>query len=64
VLRRVKRDHPNIEVIILTGQGSEAEKALARDLGAFAYLEKPIDIDQLSATMKEAYLHSRRVRGG
>jgi DNA-binding response OmpR family regulator len=55
VLRRMKREHPNVEVIILTGHGSEREEALARELGAFAYLEKPVDIDVLSQTMKEAY---------
>jgi CheY-like chemotaxis protein len=55
VLRRVKRDHPEIEVIILTGHGSEKEKRLAADLGAFAYLQKPVDIDVLAETMRAAY---------
>jgi two-component system, OmpR family, response regulator CpxR len=55
VLRRVKREHPETEVIILTGHGSEAEKQLAGELGAFAYLQKPVDIDVLSQTMKDAY---------
>jgi CheY-like chemotaxis protein/cytidylate kinase len=55
VLRRVKKKHPATEVIILTGHGSEKEEALAQELGAFAYLQKPIDIDVLSATMKDAY---------
>ena len=55
VLRRVKREHPNVEVIILTGHGTEREERLARELGAFAYLQKPVDIDVLSQTMKEAY---------
>jgi len=55
VLRRVKRDHPKIEVIILTGHGSEREERLARELGVFAYLQKPIDIDVLSQVMKDAY---------
>jgi len=55
VLRRMKREHPNVEVIILTGHGSEREETLARELGAFAYLEKPVNIDVLSQTMKEAY---------
>ncbi|MDI6775784.1 MAG: cytidylate kinase family protein [Syntrophales bacterium] len=55
VLRRVKREHPNVEVIILTGHGTEREEILARELGAFAYLKKPVDIDVLSQTMKEAY---------
>ena len=55
VLRRVKRKHPDTEVIILTGHGSDAEEALAAQLGAFAYLRKPVDIDILTDTMKRAY---------
>lgn len=55
VLKRVKQEHPCIEVIILTGHGSEREQALAEELGAFAYLHKPVDIDVLTDTMKEAY---------
>ncbi len=56
VLRRVKRDYPNIEVIILTGHGSDKEKEIASELGAFAYLQKPVNIDILAKTMKEANL--------
>ncbi len=55
VLRRVKRDHPRTEVIILTGHGSDRERELALELGAFAYLQKPVDINTLANTMKEAY---------
>lgn len=55
VLRRVKKSHPGTEVIILTGHGSEKEEKLAAELGAFAYLQKPVDIDKLSETMKKAY---------
>ena len=55
VLRRTKRDHPKVEVIILTGHGGEKEEKTALELGAFAYLRKPVDIDVLARTMKEAY---------
>ncbi len=55
VLRRVKREHPETEVIILTGHGSDAEEKVAFELGAFAYLRKPVDIDVLTDTMKAAY---------
>ena len=60
VLRRVKKEHPETEVIILTGHGSEREEKLAGELGAFAYLQKPVDIDKLSATMKAAYKKIRQ----
>jgi two-component system, OmpR family, response regulator CpxR len=55
VLRRVKREHPDVEVIILTGHGSEEDERMAKDLGAFAFLTKPVDIDVLAETMKQAY---------
>lgn len=55
VLRRVKKEHCNVEVIILTGHGSEKEEILAEELGAFAYLHKPVNIDLLAQVMKEAY---------
>ena len=54
VLRRVKETNPEIEVIILTGHGSEADKKVCMELGAFAYLHKPVDIDVLSETLKKA----------
>jgi len=55
VLREVKKVRPHVEVIILTGHGSERDKALAMELGAFAYLEKPVDIEALTKTLNAAY---------
>jgi len=55
VLRKLKETKPGIEVIILTGHGSEKDRQTCLDLGAFAYLQKPADIDLLTATMKDAY---------
>ncbi len=54
VLKRVKRTRPDIEVIILTGHGSEVDRETCMSLGAFAYLQKPVDIDLLSETLKAA----------
>jgi len=55
VLRRVKKIRPAVEVIILTGHGSEIDRKTCMDLGAFAYLQKPVDIDLLSGKLKEAH---------
>jgi len=54
VLRKVKETRPQIEVIILTGHGSEEDRQLCMDLGAFAYLQKPLDINELSETIQQA----------
>lgn len=61
VLRRVKQSNPSIEVIILTGHGSEEDRKTCMELGAFAYLQKPVDIDLLSETLKKA---NDKVRAG
>jgi len=54
VLKKVKATNPDIEVIILTGHGSEADRQDCMKLGAFDYLQKPVDIDELSETIKRA----------
>lgn len=54
VLKRVKTTRPEIEVIILTGHGSEADRKVCMDLGAFAYLQKPVDIAVLTETLQKA----------
>jgi DNA-binding NtrC family response regulator len=59
VLRRVKKTHPHIEVIILTGHGSEDDRKQCMELGAFAYLQKPVDIEALSETLKRANEEAR-----
>jgi DNA-binding NtrC family response regulator len=55
VLRRVRQAYPDVQVIILTGHGSERDEAEARRLGAFAYLQKPVDMEKLVKTMRSAY---------
>jgi CheY-like chemotaxis protein len=63
VLRRIKRSHPRIEVIILTGHGSEEDRQTCMELGAFAYLQKPVDIEALSETLKQANAKARTSSG-
>jgi DNA-binding response OmpR family regulator len=55
VLRRVKKRYPQVQVIILTGHGSERDEAAARSLGAFDHLQKPVDINDLVRVMEQAF---------
>jgi DNA-binding NtrC family response regulator len=55
VLRRVKKTYPEIQVIILTGHGSDKDEKAARRLGAFDYLQKPVNIDDLIHHIMRAY---------
>lgn len=54
VLRQTKERAPDVEVIILTGHGTMDDMQQCMNLGAFAYLNKPVDIEELSATIKAA----------
>lgn len=54
-LKEIKRRHPLIEVIMLTGHASLEVAVEGMGLGAFDYLMKPIDIDELLYKIQDAY---------
>ncbi|MFW6357310.1 MAG: response regulator [bacterium] len=54
VLRRIKSAHPDIQVIMLTGHGSRKDEETCLELGALAYLQKPVDIDVLTKLLDKA----------
>jgi DNA-binding response OmpR family regulator len=47
VLERIKQLYPQMEVILLTGIGSTSEGVTGMKLGAFDYLMKPLQIEEL-----------------
>ena len=63
VLRKVKETRPQIEVIILTGHGDDEDRQLCMELGAFAYLQKPLDINVLSETIQKANKKVQQKKG-
>ena len=54
VLKRIKRKHPEIQVILLTGHGSTKDGIKGMHQGAFDYLMKPVNIEELISRMNEA----------
>ena len=55
VLRRIKRAYPNVQVVMLTGHGTERDEEQALRLGAYAYLQKPVDLERLVVTLRDAF---------
>lgn len=55
VLKRVKQEHPHMQVLILTGQGCSEKAKAALNLGAFACLEKPVPIQEVVSAINAAY---------
>jgi len=59
VLRRVKSEHPGIEVIMLTARSDELDRVLGLEMGADDYVTKPFSLRELSARVK-ARLRGRK----
>ncbi|HKN18943.1 MAG TPA: response regulator [Dissulfurispiraceae bacterium] len=55
VLREIKKIKREIQVIILTGHGTDKDEEEAKKLGGFDFLRKPADIDLLLSKIKEAF---------
>ncbi len=53
-LRRWKAERPDIEIIVVTAFGSVETAVEAMRLGAYDYLQKPIDRDRLPIVVKNA----------
>lgn len=56
VLREIKQINRHIQVIVLTGHGTDKDETEARKLGGFDFLRKPADLDLLVAKINEAFM--------
>lgn len=55
VLKEIKKHHPIIEVILLTGHGSTETAVEGMKLGAFDYLMKPADFEDIKIKLENAW---------
>ncbi|OLN27557.1 response regulator receiver protein [Desulfovibrio sp. DV] len=64
VLQEIKKRHPLVEVIILTGHASVEAGMQGMSLGAYDYVLKPVDFGELLEKAQKAYerkkLHESR----
>jgi DNA-binding NtrC family response regulator len=54
LLRRLRRLYPGVPVVLLTGHASAELGVKGMELGAFEYLLKPIELDELLDTVRRA----------
>jgi CheY-like chemotaxis protein len=59
-LAQIKKSHPDLPVIMLTGHGAKPSARQALVEGAFDYLTKPCDIELLAEKIKEACRYKDR----
>ena len=62
VLKRLKNTNPDVQVVILTGHGSEEDRKEAERLGAFAYHQKPVRMDTLMKSIRGAYKRFEKLK--
>ena len=58
-LGEIKRKHPLVEVIMLTGQATVSSAIAGMKKGAYDYLTKPCDIEELVTKVKQAVSKKR-----
>ncbi|WP_372572795.1 nitrogen assimilation response regulator NtrX [Ruegeria jejuensis] len=59
ILKAVKRDNPDIPVVIISGHGNIEIAVAAIKQGAYDFIEKPFNIDQLMVVIRRAMETSR-----
>lgn len=59
ILSKVKKDHPEIPIVIISGHGNIEIAVAAIKQGAYDFIEKPFNIDQLLVVIKRAMEASR-----
>src|SRR6056300_2083617 len=59
ILKTVKRDNPDIPIIIISGHGNIEIAVAAIKQGAYDFIEKPFNIDQLLVVIRRAMETSR-----
>jgi two-component system nitrogen regulation response regulator NtrX len=59
ILKTVKREHPEVPIIIISGHGNIEIAVAAIKQGAYDFIEKPFNIDQLLVVIRRAMETSR-----
>jgi DNA-binding NtrC family response regulator len=64
LLQRFRRRYPDIAVILMSGHGSVENREEGERLGAFAYLQKPVEIDDLVGMIQKAASQDEGIQNG
>jgi two-component system response regulator AtoC len=58
LLRQLKQPHPDLEVIVMTAFGGSSTAIKAMEQGAYDYVTKPFEVEDLLATLKRVFEHA------
>ena len=53
LLGEIKQRHSDLQVMMVTAYGDDERRRRASELGAFEFITKPVDFDQLKAQLRQ-----------
>ena len=53
LLGEIKQRHSDLQVMVVTAYGDDERRRRASELGAFEFITKPVDFDQLKAQLRQ-----------
>ena len=59
ICRTIKKEHPELPIIMLTARGSEMDKVSGLDTGADDYITKPFSLPELLARVRAAFRRTK-----
>jgi len=62
VLQRINEKHPDVQVVMISGHGNVDTAVKALKLGAYDFIEKPLDLNRLLVTLRNALDRSELVQ--
>jgi two-component system response regulator PilR (NtrC family) len=62
LLRRIKSNSPQVEVIMITAYGTDKSALEALSLGAYDYVHKPFEVDEMKVVVARALERQRLLR--
>jgi len=54
LLRKIRENNSATPVILVSGKGSEQDSQALKDMGAFAYVTKPFNLDEIEEVVERA----------
>lgn len=60
VLEKVRQIKPSMQVIMISAYGDALTKSMAKELGAYSFLDKPFNIEELVGVVKKALVDKKR----
>ena len=54
LLKKIQENHSGTPVILISGKGSEQDPQALIDMGAFAYVTKPFNLDEIEEVIERA----------